>query len=428
MAIYNSRGAAGTQRRHAAPANGHPAVRPSVSSAASPAVAKVRGKWKSRLKIFSTRSGMDLTFFFLVLLLVCIGLVMVFSASYANSSYRFGTPYFFVKNQAKYAVLGVVVMMMLSYFDYHHLHKLTFPVYLITVILLGITVVFKGSSLVKLTNGAYRWITIGGFQFQPSEIAKFALVLVFAHLLSTAPDKKDKRSRRIRTLTYVATIGILCGLVVAEKHMSATIILLLLAAVMLFIGGLPAKWFVGGIIVASAALIFVANLPYYQHVSTRFTIWKNPWDPSLSSNDAWQTQQSLYAIGSGRLLGLGLGKSRQKYLYLPEPQNDFIFSIVCEELGFIGALVIIILFALLIWRGVMIALRAKDRFGMLLGVGLIMQVGIQVVLNIAVVTNTIPNTGVSLPFFSYGGTSMVMLLAQMGIILSISRTSSIEKS
>ncbi|MDD3229072.1 MAG: FtsW/RodA/SpoVE family cell cycle protein, partial [Oscillospiraceae bacterium] len=194
------------------------------------------------------------------------------------------------------------------------------------------------------------------------------------------------------------------------------------------IGGLPAKWFVGGIIIASSVLIFVANLPYYQHVSTRFTIWKNPWDPSLSSNDAWQTQQSLYAIGSGRLLGLGLGKSRQKYLYLPEPQNDFIFSIVCEELGFIGALVIIILFALLIWRGVMIALRAKDRFGMLLGVGLIMQVGIQVVLNIAVVTNTIPNTGVSLPFFSYGGTSMVMLLAQMGIILSISRTSSIEKS
>lgn len=195
MAIYNSRGAAGTQRRHAAPANGHPAVRPSVSSAASPAVANVRGKWKSRLKIFSTRSGMDLTFFFLVLLLVCIGLVMVFSASYANSSYRFGTPYFFVKNQAKYAVLGTVIMMMLSYFDYHHLHKLTFPVYLITVILLGITVVFKGSSLVKLTNGAYRWITIGGFQFQPSEIAKFALVLVFAHLLSTAPDKKDKKEQ-----------------------------------------------------------------------------------------------------------------------------------------------------------------------------------------------------------------------------------------
>lgn len=426
MASY-SRGAAQPQRRPS-PALQRPA-------AAQPAKAvphgadNLRGKWKSKLKLLSARSGMDLTFFFLVLLLVALGLVMVFSASYANSSYRFGTPYLFVKNQAEYAVIGIILMIAISYFDYHHLHKLALPIYVITVILLDITVVAKNSPLVRPTNGAYRWITLGSFQFQPSEIAKFALILVFAHLLANADgDKKDARSKRFRILTYIGAIGIICALVIAEKHMSATIILVLLAAVMLFVGGLPAKWFVIGGGVVAAALVGVANLPFYQHVSTRMTIWKNPWDPSLSSNDAWQTQQSLYAIGSGRLLGLGLGKSRQKYLYLPEPQNDFIFSIVCEELGFVGALLIIILFAVLIWRGVMISLRAKDKFGMLLGVGLTMQVGIQVVLNIAVVTNTIPNTGVSLPFFSYGGTSLVMLLAQMGLVLSISRTSSIEKS
>lgn len=424
----NSRGAAKPQHRLGSAPQRPATERP---SAALPHPAKdLHGRWKSKLKLLSTRSGMDLTFFFLVLLLVAIGLVMVFSASYANSSYRFGTPYLFVKNQAEYALIGIVLMIFISYFDYHHLHKLALLIYAITVILLGITVVFKNSPLVRPTNGAYRWITLGSFQFQPSEIAKFALILIFAHLLANNADSKqnDAKSKRFRILTYVGSIGIICGLVIAEKHMSATIILLLLAAVMLFVGGLPAKWFAigGGAVVA--VLVAVANLPFYQHVSTRMTIWKNPWDPSLSSNDAWQTQQSLYAIGSGRLLGLGLGKSRQKYLYLPEPQNDFIFSIVCEELGFIGALLIIILFGVLIWRGVMISLHAKDRFGMLLGVGLTMQVGIQVVLNIAVVTNTIPNTGVSLPFFSYGGTSLVMLLAQMGLILSISRTSSIEKS
>ncbi|MDD3261015.1 MAG: putative peptidoglycan glycosyltransferase FtsW [Oscillospiraceae bacterium] len=399
-------------------------------SAAHPQVRTSKGKWKSKLKLLSVRSGMDMTFFFLVLVLVCFGLVMVFSASYANSSYRFnGNPYHFVKAQAIYAVIGIALMIAISYFDYHHLHKFALPIYIITVLLLGITVAFKGSALVRQTNGAYRWITIGSLQFQPSEIAKFALVLVLAHLMATRENMDGtKRGKRFRLFIYAGAILLICGLVAAEKHMSATIILLLLATIMLFIGGLPAKWFAIGISCAAAALLIIANLPFYAHVSTRMMVWKNPWDSSLSGNEAWQTQQSLYAIGSGRLLGLGLGKSRQKYLYLPEPQNDFIFAIICEELGFVGALVIIILFALLIWRGVMIALRAKDRFGILLGVGLIMQVGLQVVLNIAVVTNTIPNTGVSLPFFSAGGTSLVMLLAQMGLILSISRTSNIEKT
>lgn len=379
---------------------------------------------------------MDLTFFILVLALVAIGLVMVFSASYANASYRFDNPYYFVAQQARWAIIGVVLMIVISFFDYHHLHRLVPLFAIVTLVTLGITVVFKNTNLVPNNNGAYRWIQIGSFSFQPSEIAKFTLVLLLAQILSahvfsqkrrrdlTRNEKLEQRRLMLEVLVVVVAI---CGLVVLERHMSATIILLLLAVIMLFVAGAPLRWFaVGGAGIAGALLLMLAT-PLYSHVGGRIAGWLNPFNPP-EGVDTWQTQQSLYAIGSGQLLGLGLGNSRQKYMYLPEPQNDFIFAIVCEELGFIGALIIILMFGVLIWRGVMISLRAKDRFGMLLGIGLTMQVGIQVVLNIAVVTNTIPNTGISLPFFSAGGTSLVMLLAQMGILLSISRTSSIEKT
>lgn len=379
---------------------------------------------------------MDLTFFILVLALVAIGLVMVFSASYANASYRFDNPYYFVAQQARWAVIGVVLMIVISFFDYHHLHRLVPLFAIVTLVTLGITVVFKDTQIVPNNNGAYRWIQIGSFSFQPSEIAKFTLVLLLAQILSahvfsqkrrrdlTRNEKLEQRRLMLEVLVVVVAI---CGLVVLERHMSATIILLLLAVIMLFVAGAPLRWFaVGGAGIAGALLLMLAT-PLYSHVGGRIAGWLNPFNPP-EGVDTWQTQQSLYAIGSGQLLGLGLGNSRQKYMYLPEPQNDFIFAIVCEELGFIGALIIILMFGVLIWRGVMISLRAKDRFGMLLGIGLTMQVGIQVVLNIAVVTNTIPNTGISLPFFSAGGTSLVMLLAQMGILLSISRTSSIEKT
>ncbi len=416
------------QKRH--PVSKRPAVPPAPGQKAG------EGKLKSRLRLFSTRSGMDLTFFILVLALVAIGLVMVFSASYANASYRFDNPYYFVAQQARWAVIGVVLMIVISFFDYHHLHRLVPLFALVTLVTLAITVVFKDTKLVQNNNGAYRWITIGSFSFQPSEIAKFTLVLLLAQILSahvfsqkrrrdlTRNEKLEQRRLMLEVLVVVVAI---CGLVVLERHMSATIILLLLAVIMLFVAGAPLRWFaVGGAGIAGALLLMLAT-PLYSHVGGRIAGWLNPFNPP-EGVDTWQTQQSLYAIGSGQLLGLGLGNSRQKYMYLPEPQNDFIFAIVCEELGFIGALIIILMFGVLIWRGVMISLRAKDRFGMLLGIGLTMQVGIQVVLNIAVVTNTIPNTGISLPFFSAGGTSLVMLLAQMGILLSISRTSSIEKT
>lgn len=399
-------------------ANGSEGARRAATSANKP---QRRRRVLPKLKLFSTRTGMDLTFFFLVLLLVAFGLVMVFSASYANASYYHSDPYQFVRNQAIFAVLGIVLMIWISFFDYHHLHKMALLILLVTTLLLGIVLVFKGTALVPKINEAYRWIVLGPINLQPSEVAKFALVLMCAHLISKQADRG-----KFNMLPILAVLLLLCGLVVAEKHMSATIILLLLAVVMLWVGGLKLRWFVGGGIVVAGALLVLSQLDLYGHVDTRFDVWLNPFD--LSNPYTWQTRNSLYAIGSGQLLGLGLGNSRQKYMYLPEPQNDFIFAVVCEELGFVGALLVIVLFGVLIWRGVTIALRAKDRFGTLLGVGLTMQVGIQAALNIAVVTNLVPNTGISLPFFSYGGTSLVMLLAEMGVILSISRTASMEKT
>ena len=232
---------------------------------------------------------------------------------------------------------------------------------------------------------------------------------------------------RYGVLPYVLILGSIALLVVLEKHMSATLIILALGAMMMFIGGVRLRWFGLAILgLAAAALYLLVFTDLFSYAMDRVYGWLWPFDPP-EGVDTWQTRQSLMTIGSGGLLGLGLGQSRQKYLYLPEPQNDFIFAIVCEELGFIGALIIIILFAMLVWRGIVVSLKAKDKFGMLLGVGLTFQIGLQVILNIMVVTNTIPNTGISLPFFSYGGTSLIMLLAEMGVVLSISRNSAIEK-
>lgn len=381
-------------------------------------------KVKKKFQIFSIRAGMDLPFLFLVLVLLIIGLVMMFSASYANAYYRHnGNSYFFISKQAIFAVLGVVVMIAVSYFDYHHFHEFAIPILLVSYAML-VLVKFMPS-----INGVHRWIDMGPLgQFQPSEIAKFSIVLIFAHLISLNFNRMS--TFRYGVLPYVLILGMTAALLMWEPHVSATVIIMLLGGVMLFIGGVRLRWFVGafGVIGAGVAYL-VLFAKEYAYASDRITAWLDPFSnatPELIA-DTWQTRQSLYAIGSGGLLGLGLGQSRQKFLYLPEPQNDFIFAIVCEELGFIGALIIIILFAMLIWRGITISLRAKDKFGMLLGIGIVVQVGLQVILNIAVVTNTIPNTGISLPFFSYGGTSLVILLAEMGILLSISRTSAIEK-
>ncbi|MCY1712755.1 FtsW/RodA/SpoVE family cell cycle protein [Caproiciproducens galactitolivorans] len=379
---------------------------------------------RKKFRVFSARSGLDMPFLFLVLTLLIIGLIMLFSASFANALYRHGSSYFFISRQAFFAVLGVAAMIAISYFDYHHLHKFAIPILLFSYMLLAIVLFMKPIS------GVHRWISLGPLgQFQPSELAKFALILVFSHLISLNFKRMD--TFRYGVLPYILILGSMTGLMVLEPHVSATVICVLLAAVMLFIGGVRLRWFglaFGGAGAVVAYLVLFTKK--FSYANDRIIAWLDPFSNASKAimEDTWQTRQSLYAIGSGGLLGLGLGQSRQKYLYLPEPQNDFIFAIVCEELGFIGALIIIILFAMLVWRGISISLKAKDKFGMLLGIGLVVQVGLQVVLNIAVVTNTIPNTGISLPFFSYGGTSLVLLLAEMGVVLSISRTSAIEKT
>ncbi len=371
------------------------------------------------LKIFSLKSGMDLPFLFLVLTILVIGLVMMFSASYPNAYYLHGgNSLYFIKNQAIFAILGVIVMFAVSRIDYHYFHKWAVPILGISFLLLFVVL------LMPAINGVHRWIQLGSFSFQASEITKFAIVLSFAHFININFHRMN--TFRYGILPYLIILGPTVILLALEPHISCCAIVVLLAAGMLFIGGVQLRWFgmvLGGI--ASALIYLVVFTDKLTYANDRISGWLDPFSPG-SGVDTWQTRQGLYAIGSGGLWGLGLGYSRQKYLYIPEPQNDFIFAVVCEELGFIGAVVILLLFAALVWRGMIISIRAKDKFGALLGIGLTAQVGLQVLLNIAVVTNTMPNTGISLPFFSYGGTSLLMLLAQMGIVLSISRTSRIE--
>lgn len=378
---------------------------------------------RKRFHIFSVRSGLDMPFLFLVLLLVVVGLIMLFSASYPFAYYYYGDSYFFIRSQAMWAILGIVAMLAISYFDYHHLHKFAIPILIVSFALLVIVLMLPAYKDVN------RWIRIGSLlSFQPSEIMKFAIVLSFAHLISL--NFKRMNTFKYGILPYALILIPTVILLVREPHISCTVIVVLLAGGMLFIGGVKLRWFGVAFGVAAAALLYMVLFTNeFTYANDRILGWLDPFtsDPAMVQK-TWQTRQSLYSIGSGGLLGLGLGNSRQKFLYLPEPQNDFIFAIVCEELGFIGALIIILLFALLVWRGITISMRAKDKFGALLGIGLTAQVGLQVLLNIAVVTNVIPNTGISLPFFSHGGTSLVMLLAQMGIVLSISRSSSMEKT
>ena len=375
---------------------------------------------KSKIKIFSVRSGLDLPLLFITLLLLVIGLIMLFSASYPNAYYfRHGDSYYFIRNQAIWAILGIAAMIAVSYVDYHYLHKLAVPILIISFIMLCVVLVMP------VVNGVHRWISLGPLSFQPSEVTKFAIVLSFAHFISLNIHRM--KTFKYGVLPYAILLAGTAFLLFLEPHISCLIIVVLLAGGMLYIGGIKLRWFGLVLLLALAVVAYVVLFTdKLTYANGRVKGWLDPFSPDCGA-DTWQTRQGLYAIGSGGLLGLGLGKSRQKYLYIPEPYNDFIFSVVCEELGFIRAFLILILFALLVWRGIIISMKAKDRFGTLLGIGLTAQVGIQVILNIFVVTNTMPNTGISLPFFSYGGTSLVMLLAQIGIILSISRTSKLEK-
>lgn len=366
------------------------------------------------------RGKMDFTFLSLVLILLTIGLVMLFSASYAYSYSRFGNSYKFITRQAIFAVIGVGVMLWVSRWDYHVFKKFAWLIFGGVNAVLVLLLILPPQ--VKEMN-VKRWLVIAGTTIQPSEFAKFAIVLIFSSLIAS----NIKQIKEFKFIAFlVALLGVTCALIVLEPHLSATILVFAIGIVLLVVGGLPKGYIIGGFGIGAGALAILVFTGVIGYASDRLKYWIDPW--SSPTKEGYQTIQSLLAIGSGGLLGRGIGQSRQKYLWVPEPHNDFIFSIVCEEVGLIGAMVVIILFCLLVWRGFYIAMRSPDRFGALMCIGLTFQVGLQALLNILVVTNTMPNTGISLPFFSYGGTSLLLLLAEMGIVLSVSRSANMEKT
>ncbi len=383
------------------------------------------------------RGPLDLPFLMLVLLLLGIGLVMLFSASY-YTAYRDSkppvnnNPYYYIIRQAAFAGAGIVVMYVVSRINYEHFRWMSPLILVGSIFLLVLCYTPFGVTI----NGVTRWLyvfLVGGPTFQPSEIAKVAVVLFFSARLCKRDTEHRKRfTKRTglgRALNFLERIGflelvpyglillIVLVLVVFEPHMSGTILIMVGAAAVLFVSGISLKWFIGLGSVAVAGLTFIIFATDY--MTRKINIWKNPWlDPK---NGGFQPIQSMLSIASGGLLGRGLGESGQKYGFVPEPENDMIFAIVVEELGLVGGCLILILFALLILRGYWLALHARDKFGMLTVVGLITLLAFQVFFNIGVVTNLLPNTGISLPFFSYGGTALMIHLAEMGIILSISR-------
>ncbi len=361
----------------------------------------------------------DITFLSLLLILLTIGLVMLFSASYAYSYEYYGNSYKFISRQAAFAAVGVAVMLIISKIDYHIWRKFAWLLYVAAVGMLAFVKIMP--PMVK-GMAVKRWIVIGPINFQPSEVAKFAVILLFSSLI--AANHKQMKSFKF-VCFLVVLLAVPCALVVVETHLSATLLIFIIGIVLLIVGGLQKRYIFGGLCAGAVGAILAVVTGVIGYGSDRIKYWLDPWADAKGLG--FQTIQSLLAIGSGGILGRGIGQSRQKYLWLPEPHNDFIFAIVCEELGLIGAVAIILLFCLLVWRGFTIAMRAQDKFGSLLALGLTFQVGLQAMLNIWVVTNTIPNTGISLPFFSYGGTSLLILLAEMGIVLSVSRGASIEK-
>ena len=406
------------------------------------AVGHVQNKQSAFPRLFHT-GGVDIPFLCLVLVLFVVGITMMYSASYVYAQNKTGHPNSYFFRQLVWGALGFVAMGIISKIDYRVLNSYWTPIAcLLTMLMLIGTFVFNIHREVK------RWIQIGSFQFQPSEIAKFVLILTMAYLICIfynvmpVDDLKRRTVPRIAklsrperffldyfdnyfkcTLLLTAVVGVFCVLIVIEKHLSCTILMFLMGVSMMWVGGVKKRLFLVLAILVAAAVVLVYLKPeLLRDVGfgyDRVMVWKTK--EATDKADNWQTHQGLLAIGSGGLFGVGFGNSKQKYLYIPEPQNDFIFAVVVEELGFIGGTLIILLFAALVCRGFMIATKTRDLFGALLVIGIVMQVALQVILNIAVVTDTIPNTGIGLPFFSYGGTALFFMLCEMGVVLSVSR-------
>ena len=356
--------------------------------------------------------SVDYTFLTLILLLLGVGLAMLYSASSAQSMYdtRYEISTKYLQKQAICAAIGLVAMYFFSRIPAQVWYRLAWPLYGISIVLL-LSVLVIGQEV----NGAKRWVSIAGIQFQPSEVAKFTMILVFARL--TREYGPDAKKFRYGVFGFgVTLLGILVPLAL-EKHLSAIMLMGMVAVVMMFVAGTSPKWLLAGA-GAAAAFVFI-YITFMGYAGDRVTAWLDP--NSDPGDTGYQILQSLYAIGSGGLFGLGFGKSRQKYLYLPFQYNDYIFAIVCEELGLVGAVLIVALFCLTILRGYWIALRASTRFSTVLAAGLTTLIAVQTLLNLCVVTNLLPSTGIALPFFSYGGTALAVNLGEMGVILNISR-------
>lgn len=381
---------------------------------------------KSFLSQYLIRGEFDIVFFTLTMLLLAIGLVMLLSASYPTAYYHDDNSYSYFGKQLIFAIVGVVGMLVASKLDYKIYKDLLRIILPVSLILLVVVLFYNNGKTSGNGEKFRRYIPLfGGITFQPSEVAKFVLIITLAVFFS-------KFAGKIKTFKYgiffpLVIIAVFCGLIVLENHLSCTILMFLIGASIMFSGG-SNKWifWIGVIAVAAVVIVvfmFPEMLPTYIQDKLAAFIDKD-FEPL---GGRWQINNSLYAIGSGGFFGVGLGNSKQKYMYVSEPQNDFIFSIVCEELGFIGAIVIILLFVLLVLRGIQISMKARDKFGSYIALGITAQIGIQTVFNILVVTDSIPNTGIALPFFSYGGTALLMLLFETGVMLSISRKANQRK-
>lgn len=371
---------------------------------------------KKKEKNFSSflNNSVDFTLIIIVLLLLAIGLIMVLSASSPSALSESGNSYKYFSKQLIFAILGVIAMLAISKIDYRFYQKFYKHAWWISLILL-ILVLVVGKNI----NGAKRWIYFTEtLSFQPSEMVKILMIIFYAGILAKNRDQLGKYNKGF--LKHICLLAPIIVLLIIEPHFSASIIIIGICSVMMIMAGCKFWHFLatGGLVGIPIMILMIIKEPYRLK---RVITFLNPWGDA--TGEGWQVIQSLYAIGSGGLFGVGLGESKQKFLYIPEPHNDFIFSILGEELGFVGCAIVIILFAIFIWRGIVIAMKAPDMFGSLIAIGITSLVAIQVIINIAVVTSSMPVTGMPLPFFSYGGTALFILLCEVGILLNISRAS-----
>lgn len=368
--------------------------------------------------------GMDSILLGLILLLVAVGLVMLYSASYASASYYIGDSGYYIKRQLVFAAVGLALMFAFSFVPAER-WKGSWKLWLLASYILLIVVLIK-----KYTVGEdgesgelERWINIFGISVQPSEITKLAIIMFFAYWASTRPDLKTHPF--LSLIPYGIVLGSSAILLIAQPHLSGTVLIVFIGGTLLLVAGIKMNWFCGIAVAGVALFTVLVVFDIGGYWKERFIVLADPYSDPLGAG--WQNIQAMYAMASGGLFGQGFGNSRQKYLYISAPQNDFIFAVICEELGFVGAVLILGLFLVFVWRGFTVSLAAPGRFQKLLGIGITAQIGWQALFNIGVVTRVLPNTGISLPFFSYGGSSLLMLLFEMGILLSISRNSTIKR-